>query len=147
MKKKYLVRYGRSRARVVATLFTNTLPSAGLLFKALAPGLIDTIGLSVSDYLLVPEELRDIFYIDPLTRRSDVDTLARIKISPYLNISELVGCSQKVFALYADGTALATLQRACRYAGVVYGTYYGADLDGNTVVGTPDIGAYEYVYA
>jgi len=120
----------------------NRLPP-GAIFRTGTDG-VDVIGLSIADYLLVPAELRSIFYINSTTMRSAADILWRIKTSPYPNISKLVGKSQKVFVLYPDDTAVATLQKACRYCGTVYGTYLGADFDGNTITGTPDIGAFEY---
>ena len=107
-------------------------------------GLVDTVGLSTADYASIDTNLQPIFFSNSTTMRSAAEILERIKFSQYLNISELVGKSQKGFALYIDGTTEATLIKACRYLGCTYGVNYGADFDGNTILDTPDIGAIEY---
>jgi len=122
----------------------NTLPRTGLIFYAKAPGLTDSIGLSVSDYLSIDANLQPIFFINATTMRSATEILERIKFSEYLNISELVGKSQRGLALYTDGTAEAILTTACIRLSCTYGVNYGADFDGNTILDTPDIGAFEY---
>ena len=124
------------------------IPHEDLVFLALLKnGLIDTIGLSVSDYLIVPAELRSIFFIDENTLRPTADAYALARVSEYLNMGEMVGRGEgRGIALYLDGTPEATLIKACRYFDVTFGEqYYDTDLDGNSVFGTPDIGAYEYV--
>ena len=125
---------------------SSSIPRAGLLFYAKAPGMVDSIGLSTGDYASVPAELRSIFYIDETTLRPTADTYALARVSEYLNMGEMVGRGEsRGIALYADGTAEAILIKACRYLRVTFGEqYYDTDLDGRSVFGTPDIGAYEY---
>jgi len=106
-------------ARCFATKF-SLLPRTGLLFFAKAPGLVDTIGLSVDDYLLVPAAHRSIFFINETTMNSE-EMINDIEASALLNDGgELVGSEEKGYAQYADGTTEATLRRAYRYFGIAY---------------------------
>jgi hypothetical protein len=124
----------------------SAIPRTGLIFYAKAPGMTDSIGLSIANYASVPAELQSIFFIDENTLRPTADAYALARVSEYLNMGEMVGRGEgRGIALYADGTAESVLEKACKYFHVTYGEqYYDTDLDGKSVFGTPDIGAYEY---
>jgi hypothetical protein len=99
----------------------NRLPRSGLLFYAKAPGMVDIIGLSVSDYLLVPAEHRSIYFVDETTMRAAETIITNIEASEFLNDGgELGGSVAKGYFQYLDGTAEAILRRAYRWAGVAY---------------------------
>lgn len=91
-----------------------TLPRSGLVFYAKAPGMVDTIGLLITNDQ-VRTELRALFF-DGATKYGDATIAANIAASPgLLNIYELIGENDVAYALYAIGTPQATLNRAIRY--------------------------------
>lgn len=79
-----------------------TLPRAGLLFYAKAPGMVDTIGLLITPDQL-PAELQSIFF-DGETRRDDADIVTLMAASAYLNSNGLMfGSSIKnIWLLYGN---------------------------------------------
>lgn len=114
----------------------------GYIWLVKPPNLVDSIGLSISDYLSIRAELRPIFFIDGDNKRADADIVALIFASPYLNLGyELTGDILKGAALYPEGTASAVLKKAYRYFDKVFET----DFAGNPVNSNPDIGAFERI--
>jgi hypothetical protein len=76
------------------------------------------------------------------------DAYALARVSEYLNMGTMVGKGEYQIVLYETGTDIEILLDACDICKVDYGKpYYGVDYAGNSVFGTPDIGAYESSWA
>jgi len=95
----------------------TNFPRTGLLFCARYPGLVDTIGLSASDYLLIDPALRSIFFVDSTTLRDTAEALTIALASPLLNAEGLIGKTGYV-VLYQASSTEETLARARRVVGV-----------------------------
>jgi len=89
--------------------------------------MVDTIGLSVSDYASVPAEHRSIYFSDESTMRSIEDIITNIEASEYLNDGgELVGTEAKGYTQYADGTDMTKAYRYFRfYTGAMVFSFSG----------------------
>ena len=106
----------------------NTIPNrAQLLFYAKAPGMVDSIGLSISElYPLVDPALRSILSADGgVTRRLDADIVTLALASPLLNTGKMIGSVANGVAIYATGTSDAVLKKACK---VLHSVYYPPGL-------------------
>ena len=128
-----------------------TLPPGAIMRIQEVDGVMtDVIGILISDAPNIDPDLWSIiFNLDgegqPVSVKSDADIFAAAKISPLLNMGTMIGRAEWGIAIYAIGTPEVTLLKACKVAKVVYGAqFYDFDLDGKSVFGTPDIGAYEY---
>jgi surface protein len=91
---------------------------ANLIFYAKTPGMVDSIGLSISElYPLVDPALRAIISADGgTTKRADADIVTAALASPLLNSSSMVGSEDEGIAFYAYlTTPFTTLSRAARY--------------------------------
>jgi len=108
----------------------NTLPRTGLDWYAKAPGMVDIIGLSVSEfYAACPVAHRSIYSADGSVFYDAATIIANIEASAELNDGgELVGSVAKGYAQYADGTVESVLRKAYRYFGISY-----PDVDPNAL--------------
>lgn len=96
-----------------------SLPTQGLLMKIMAPGIVDTIGVSFSElYAQLPAAHQSLYSADGETPYDDETTLANIAGYANLNLEELIGTPAKGYAQYADGTSREILNKALRYFGL-----------------------------
>jgi len=96
------------------------------LWKNVGGVLTESIGLSVSDYPLVPAVHRSIYFVDETTMRAVEDIVNKIEASAELNDGgELVGSEAKGYVQYADGTTEDILRKAYRYFGITYPESFG----------------------
>lgn len=111
---------------------------AGAIFKAMMPNMIDTIGLSISDYLLVPAAHRSIYFVDETTMRTAEQILINIAASAFLNDGgEMVGNATRGYTQYQDGTSKSILRKAYRYFGETYpDTTYWQRVDNSNILRT-----------
>lgn len=113
----------------------NRLPTNGLIWKAMAPGLIDSIGLSSSElWAALPTTHRSIYLADENTLRSAETIVTNIEASEYLNDGgTLVGSAAKGYAQYADGTSEEVIRRVFRFFWITWPFIYLTDIDGNMI--------------
>ena len=126
----------RNLFRRVLTSGGLRLPSGGLIFKAVAPELVDTIGLLITDALLIREEFWPLFFAldgegQPVSVLDAATIIANIEASEYLNNGwELGGSTTTGYFLYAIGTLSAILIRAYRWAGETFPLVVAYQEDG-----------------
>lgn len=98
-----------------------TLPRAGLIFYAKAPGMVDTIGLSANAlWAALPATHRSVYLVDENTLRSVEDIITNIEASEYLNdgATMVASIARGVYCQYADGTVYSVIDRAFRVLGL-----------------------------
>lgn len=88
----------------------DNFPKTGLLFYAKAPGLVDTIGLSVEVmYPQLSPAVQSIVSADGgMTKRTDAEIIALLAASPLLNVpgGDIYGDAvDDIWVIYADGQA------------------------------------------
>jgi len=83
-------------------------------------GLVDIIGLSVSDYDLIDPNLRSIFFSDSSTLRDVADAYALALASPLLNAGTLIGSASRGIALYRYDTLNSVKSRALTSFGATF---------------------------
>lgn len=96
---------------------SDTFPRTGLIFYVKAPGLVDTIGLSIAElYPLVDPALRQIISADGgTTKRDDADIILGLVNSGLLNRSTAVGSALKGYAIYNYMSSASVIDLAYRY--------------------------------
>ena len=124
----------RNLFRRVLTGWGLRLPSEGLIFKAVTPGLVDDIGLLIAElYPLVDPALRSIISADGgATMRDAAEIVTLALASSLLNGSTMVGSETDGVAFYNYLTTpvvapAITLTRACKYLGATYTPPTGPD--------------------
>ena len=117
----------------------NVLPTENLLayYEMVDGSVVDTVGLSVADYALVDETVRDIFFVDSSTLRDTEDAYELARLSEYLNLDTMIG-GNGMLILGEVGTSRYILNKWLVYVGepevaqTIYGKYYNSDHYINT---------------
>jgi hypothetical protein len=108
---------GRSSYRVFGSRGGGGIPKAGLLFYAKAPGLVDTIGLSVADYAKLGPIVQAIVSADGgTTLRTTAEIVALMAASDNLNQFNMLGDPlRNIWAIFDKDADWSVLEKARRY--------------------------------
>ena len=128
MQTRTFSRKGSSKvSRKASTDVGASLVKSGLVFAALKKyGMIDVIGLSISDAPNIREEFWLLFFTldgegQPVSLLDAETIIVNIQASSYLNNGwELAGNETKGYALYAEGSAMYQVYRYFRQLVIAY---------------------------